>query len=63
MIAVWLRGLILAVQYVYPLIMALQIVRKQQITSENKEQITRLFIYFMIQAVWNLCEYNFSLWL
>lgn len=62
MIAVWLRGLILSVQYIYPLIMAVQLLRKRQ-TDDSKEQITRLFTYFMIQAIVNLLEYHFCTYL
>jgi hypothetical protein len=56
MIGVWLLGLVLSVQYIYPLLMAISIIRKNQI-QEQKEEITRLFIFFMIQAVWNLFEF------
>lgn len=61
MFALWIRCLMLTVQFVLPLIAAINILRKKTVKG-NEEDITRLMTYFMVQAVICWVEYQFGLW-
>lgn len=61
MFALWIRCLMLTVQFVLPLISAINILRKKTVKG-NEEDITRLMTYFMVQAVICWAEYQFGLW-
>ena len=60
MFQLWIRCLFLSVQYVWPLIQAINLLRKPQ---DKEEPLTKIMVYFMIQAIVCFFEYYFLLWM
>jgi len=58
----WIMGLVLSLQYIIPLIQAVQLVRVKDL-KEKKEGVTKILVYFMLQAVVTFFEYNLYLYL
>lgn len=58
----WITGLILSLQYIIPLIQAIQLLRVKDL-NEKKEGVTKIIVYFMIQAFVILLEQTFYLYL
>ena len=56
MFNLWIRGLILSMQYLVPLVSAIIILRARN-TKERHDEITKVVVYFMIQSILNEVEY------
>ena len=55
-------GLVLSMQYIVPLIQGINLLRVKDI-KDKKEGLTRIMVYFMLQAVITFFEYNLYLYL
>ena len=58
----WIMGLVLSMQYIVPLIQGINLLRVKDI-KDKKEGLTRIMVYFMLQAVFTFFEYNLYLYL
>ncbi len=58
----WIMGLVLSMQYIVPLIQGINLLRVKDI-KDKKEGLTRIMVYFMLQAVITFFEYNLYLYL
>jgi hypothetical protein len=60
MFALWIKGLITSMQFIVPLVFAVQLLRART-TKDKEEQITRLVVYFMMQSILNGIEFHLGL--
>jgi hypothetical protein len=56
MFNLWIKGLITSMQYLVPLVFAINLVRAKSV-KDKQEEITRLVTYFMVQSILNEIEY------
>ena len=56
MFNLWIKGLITSMQYLVPLVFAVNLLRAKSV-KDKQEEITRLVTYFMVQSILNEVEY------
>lgn len=56
MFNLWIKGLITSMQYLVPLVLAINLLRAKSV-KDKQEEITRLVTYFMVQSILNEIEY------